>query len=134
MIKELNLDEIDVQSFVESDRLEMSIDTKIKMITLKISDGYSITRSGGTSLIEKIEITISSWDNIYVKAFNSVLGGFENVSRIRDALLLNICEFIHKSGNLELHGYMRDKQEWAEWLITNPKIRIIATYREQLNC
>lgn len=130
MIKEFDLNEIDAQSFVEADKLEMSLDTKRKVITLKITDGYSMKKGGDTALIEDIEITISSWSNIYVKAFNSDSGNLENVNKLQDALLLNICQFIYKSGTLELQGYMRDDPEWSEWLITNPEIKIIAKYIE----
>lgn len=130
MIKEFKLDEIDAQSFVEADKLEMSIDTERKTMILKISDGYSMLNDGNPSFIKDIEITISSWDTIYVKSFNSALEHFENVSKIQDALLLNVCQFIYKSGTLELQGYMRDDPEWSEWLITNPVIKIIAKYSE----
>jgi hypothetical protein len=130
MIKEFKLDEIRPQSFVEADKLEMSLDIKNKIIILKITNGYSMDIYGDTALIEDIEITISSWDNIYVKSFNSALEHFENVSTIHDALLLNVCQFIYKSATLELQGYMRDDPEWSEWLITNPVIKIIAKYSE----
>lgn len=130
MIKEFNVEEIDAQSFVEADKLEMVLDTKRRIITLKITDGYAIGKCDDTLLIEDIEIIISSWDNIYVKSFNSDLGVFENVSRLQSSLLLNVCQFIYKSETLELQGYMRDDPEWSEWLIINPEIKITAKYKE----